>query len=257
VTTSNSPIRASADDSFGDLSLALEKALVESDYALLSVLKEISPQELSEGLRQLEEKISQNGAKGDLDTLCSASCNREDLLWLSQWFSNETIFQSNEGWMYKPGERTTEAMLGMHSKKLRKLVTQLNKVAVDVERVNRHFQFGVLLSTSRSLSPLWSLQGLLRVYARLLRYATRHFGSGTHTYHNIAKARLTTYIKSRTGNFHDKEVAALISSLSGDEGCYYDATAHSVWRRKHYRRLKDVDPSLVSEGPITGLVRHS
>ncbi|MGA3317577.1 MAG: hypothetical protein ABSC64_14190 [Candidatus Korobacteraceae bacterium] len=225
-------------------SLPLEKALVASDY---EVLRQLPRSEMMAGLSRLEEKISEGVATSELETLRRAGCSRQVLLWLLHWLSNEPIFPLLKNWLYEPGVRTVERLFGITPKQLEKLVTQVNDVATQVEKVNRNFEFGILLSVA-PLDRLWNLSHLLRVYAKLLQDGARHFGRGSDIYHNIAKARLTTYVENRTGNFYDKEVAALVSSVSGKGG--YDETSHRVWRNKHYARLKTVDPLLARLGKL-------
>jgi hypothetical protein len=217
-------------------SLLLERALIEIDYR---VCQQLSHEELTEGLSRLQRKINEGLATKDLQTLCNAKCDRVFLLWLLHWFSNEPIFPLLKNWVYKPGVRTAKQMFGITSKQLRKLVSEMNDIAMQVEKVNRRFEFGILMSVEH-LWPLLSLQRFLRLYSKLLQDGARHFGRGSDGYHNIAKGRLTTYVRIQTGKFHDKEVAALISAVSGNEK--YDETSHRRWRGKHYERLKTVDP---------------
>jgi hypothetical protein len=232
---------------------SLEQSLVEGDYALLSVLREYSPDQLRLGMGRLESLITNWGADKDLEDLCLANCAREEILWLLHWFPKKAIFHSNDGWLDKPGVKTTKALLGLTPGQLRGFVSHLNKIAIRIELVNHKFEFGVLLATSKQLFPLWHLQRLVRAYAALLQDAARHFAGGSHIYHNVAKARLTTYVLHKTGDYHDKEVAALISSVSEDAKFHYDDTAHRMWRKKHYQRLRMIDPLLLKHGPMAEL----
>lgn len=246
------------DDEFDfRVSLAWERLVVQRDYHLLAFLKRSSPDELREGLEKLKKMIREQGATSHLDKLCSLGCNRGDLLWLLHPFSNEPIFKDG-GSSNKPGIGSIEVLFGISSKKLRRLIKKLNELATQVERVNEQPEFGALLGTP-PLYPAWRLPRTLRTYAKLLRYGARYFASNSDIFHNIAKARLTSYIGSRsisrtklkTKNFHDEEIAALISAMSGDEDLRYDATAHRVWRKKHYGRLYLLDRNLDSHDPLT------
>jgi hypothetical protein len=218
-------------------SLLLERSLVEIDYQFC---QQLSDEEMGKGLSRLQGKISEGLATEQLKTLCAAKCDRLRLLCLLHWLSNEPIFPIFKNWLYKPGVRTIEGLFGITPKEVKKLVTQVSDVATQIERVNRKFEFGILL-LAEPLKALQALPGFLRVYAKLLQDGARHFGRRSDIYHNIAKARLTAYVKFQSGRFHDKEVAALISSVSGNE---YDETDHKTWRHKHFGRLKLVDPSL-------------
>jgi hypothetical protein len=218
-------------------SLLLERSLVKIDAQFC---QHLSDEVLAEGFSRLKDKIKEGVAAKGLETLCAANCDVQRLLWLLHWLSKEPVFPIFRGWAYKPGVRNVEGLFGMTSKKLRRLVTQINAVAAKVERVNRKFEFGVLL-LAEPINALQRLPDFLRVYAKLLQDGARHFGRRSDVYHNIAKARLTAYVKFRSGRFHDKEIAALISAVSGN---VYDETDHRTWRRKHYRRLMLVDASV-------------
>jgi hypothetical protein len=54
---------------------------------------------------------------------------------------------------------------------------------------------------------------------------------------NFAHERyaITTYVKQATGRFHDREVAAIISAVTGRR---YDEDAHRQWRRRHFKKIK-------------------
>jgi hypothetical protein len=218
-------------------SLLLERSLVHIDAQFC---QQLSDEELAKGFSHLQRQISEGVAAKALETLCAAKCDFLRLLWLLHWLSKEPVFPVFRNWLYKPGVRTVEGLFGITPKELRKLVARVNDVAAQAERVNRKFEFGILLS-AEPLTPLQALPGFLRVYAKLLQDGARYFGRRSDIYHNIAKARLTAYVKFQSGHFHDKELAALISSVSGNE---YDETDHKTWRHKHYERLKLVDPSL-------------
>jgi len=253
VTTYKAAI--AGDDEFDPrVSLAWEKLLVQRDYERLSSLKRSNPDELREGLEKLEKVIREEGALGHLDKLRLVKRDRRVLLWLLHPFSNESIFR-NVASSNKPGIGSIKALFGVSSKELRRLIKKLNELAIQIETVNEQSEFSDLLGTG-PLYPAWRLPRTLRTYSRLLRYGARHFAANSDIFHNVAKARLTSFVTSRSKrktkrgatNFHDEEIAALISAASRDGNLHYDATAHRVWRKKHYRRLYILDPNLDSHG---------
>jgi hypothetical protein len=251
-----------ADDQFDPrVSLAPERVLVDLDYrVLLSLLKD-SPDKLRQGLEELERMIRKSGAVSYLDRLCAANCDRRALLWLLHPFVPEPVFKIAR-WSSKRGAGPADVFLGITSKERKKLINKLSEVATQVEIVNAQPQFGSLLMLSRSLYPTSRLPRTLRTYAKLLRYAARYFAGNSHIYDSVAKARLTTYVqtgigrsdlvpKMRSRQFHDEEIAGLISSVSNDQDCRYDGTAHRMWRRKHYHRLNMLDPDVKIHGLFT------
>jgi hypothetical protein len=254
VTRSKAAVEG--DDEFDPrVPLAWEKLLVKLDYELLSSLKRNRPDQLRAGLQELERKIGAEGATIYLDKLCSVGCDRRDLMWLLHPFSKEPNFK--DAGSFKPGIGSIKSLFGISSKDLRRLINKINELATQIESVNEQPEFGALLGT-RPLYPAWRLPRTLRTYVKLLQYGARHFAANSHIFHNIAKARLTSYVESRSAeprlkrtNYHDEEIAALISAVSGDADLHYDATAHRVWRDKHYRRLCALDPDLDIYGPLT------
>jgi len=218
--------------------LFLERALIVHDYQLR---QHLTDEEMREGLSCLEKKIRDCRATKELKTLCDDKCDRILLLWLLHWLSKEPVFAAFKNWLYKPGLRTVAQLFGITTKKLRKLVAKMKDTATQVEKINRRFEFGILL-LNEPLTQLQNLPSHLRLYAKLLQDGAQYFGRGSAIYHNIAKARLTTYVRISTGSFHDKEVSALIAAVSDNEN--YDETSHRQWRKKHYERLKLVDPDL-------------
>jgi hypothetical protein len=257
VPVTKSKAAVAGDDEFDPrVPLAWEKLLVQLDNELLSSLKRNSPDEFRAGLQKLERKIGAEGATVYLDKLCSVGCDRRDLLWLLHPLSKEPIFK-DVGSSNKPGIGSIEGLFGISSKDLRRLIKKINELAAQLESVNEQPEFAALLGT-HPLYPAWRLPRTLRTYAKLLNYGARHFAANSHIFHNIAKARLTSYIESRSAepslertNYHDEEIATLISAVWGDADLHYDATAHRVWRDKHYRRLRALDPDLDIYGPIT------
>jgi hypothetical protein len=109
---------------------------------------------------------------------------------------------------------------------------------------------------SKPLYPAGRLPQTLRTCARVFQYAAKHFAGNAHIYDSIAKARLTSYVLTKVESsythprkrmrreFHDKQIAYLISAVSGDKDSSYDDHAHGIWRRKHYPRLSPLDPEI-------------
>jgi hypothetical protein len=248
--------------------LALERVLVERDYFVLSSMLKDDPKRLCQGLEKLEKTIADNGATDSLDDLCAAHCDRRVLLWLLHPFSKARVFK-DALWSEQPGPRTVEAFFGLTSKDLDSLIKDMNAVAGQLDIVNGKVEFSSLLMMNKQLYPVWRLPHTLRTGVTVLQCASTHFARNTHIYHNIAKARLTSYVIAKVESsyalprrkirreFHDGEIATLISAVLDDEKCRYDSTAHRMWRQMHYQRLSMLDPyvdeklpRLISNSPL-------
>jgi hypothetical protein len=213
------------------------------------------PKRLRRGLKRLETKIAKNGAIDRLDELCAAHCDRRVLLWLLRPFSKTRVFK-HALWSEQPGPGTVKAFFGLTSKELDSLIKDMNAVAGQLDIVNGKVEFSSLLMMNRRLYPVWRLPHTLRTGIKVLRYASTHFTRNTHIYHNIAKARLTSYVKEKVeslyvrprkrkrGEFRDEAIATLISAVSGDKNFRYDSASHRMWRQQHYQRLCLLDPDV-------------
>ena len=78
----------------------------------------------------------------------------------------------------------------------------------------------------------------LRAYVRVLNL----FGSASaqakiHSPEAFGKYLLSGYVKHITGEFHDAEVSALISSALREE---YSEEAHRMWRSRNYKQLNSL-----------------
>jgi hypothetical protein len=250
--------------------LALEKVLVERDYAVLLSMVRDDPERLREGLKKIETTIADNGAADCLNDLCDAHCERRALLWLLHPFSRPRTFK-DALWSEKPGPGSMEAFFGLDSKKLDSLTKELNAVASQLDIVKEQVEFSSLLVLNKSLYPVWRLPQTLRTCADLLRDTSKNFAGNAHIYDSIAKARLTSYVlatvessytqprKRKWREFHDQQIAYLISAVSGDKDFSYDDAAHRVWRQKHYERLRMLDPNVEQKLPglISALLSNS
>jgi hypothetical protein len=223
------------------------------------------PEKLREGLEKLKKTIADNGAADCLNDLCAAQCDRRALLWLLRPFSRAQIFK-DKLWSEKPSPGSMEAFFGLTSKKLDALTKELNAVATQLDVVKGQVEFSSLVMLSKPLYPVWRLPQTLRTCAKLFQDASKHFAGNAHIYDSIAKARLTSYVlatvessysytqprKRKRREFHDQQVAYLISAVSGDKDFSYDSSAHRVWRQKHYQRLSMLDPDV--EQKLPGLI---
>ena len=227
------------------ISLIVERMIIRRDYELRSHLLRHDPAELKAGLRRVEGMMKTKIAVADLDKLCLANCDWDFLLWLLYPLSSKSVFPKVQSASQLVG--SLEDIFGLTSRDFSRLLSSLDALGKQIECLNERAIFDSLFS-----GP-WRHAGrlprTLREYARLLQYAAQHFAGNAQGYDNVAKARLTSYVlachpasgRSERQNWHDSEISSLISEVSGKE---YDAVAHRMWRRKHYQRLKLLDPDL-------------
>jgi hypothetical protein len=65
-----------------------------------------------------------------------------------------------------------------------------------------------------------------------------------HSAESLPKYLLSAYVKQATGDFHDREVSALIGSALGTG--IYDETAHRMWRSRNYEQLDKTSSALAN-----------
>jgi hypothetical protein len=243
--------------------LALEREVVSNDYAVLSSMLKDDPKALRDGLSKLEKQVADHSATDYLNKLCASSCDQRALLWLLHPFSRPRLF-ADALWSSSPGPGSIESLLGLGSEELHRLTKRMTEVASQLDRVNEQNEFSALLMKSKALCPVYLLPRTLRTGARIMQYAAKHFAGNSHIYDNIAKARLTSYVlakiessyssprRKKHREYHDEDIAGLISAVSGDKYSHYDSVAHRMWRGKHYRRLAMLDPEI--EQKLLGLI---
>jgi len=155
------------------------------------------------------------------------------------------------------------------------IIRSLTKAATALEEVHEKFIDTTLQDLSASLDPdlrrLLSLDPLLpegqrltpewpevapaphpATIVRALRFYARFFGmvealsaeTQAHSAESLPKYLLSAYVKQATGDFHDREMSALIGSALGTG--IYDETAHRMWRSRNYEQLDKTSSSLAN-----------
>ncbi len=212
------------------------KALMDWDGASLKVIGETRPDDLRLALTKVEAKIKESSETDSLKTLCRSGCQKIMVLWLLHPLLPTPMFPILEGIFNWPGPRKSEALFRRKSSEIGKIINRLRKTADEMEALNLDFEFRYLLTDGGpELRNLWDLPHSVRNYAEFVQSVARYFGKGSEGVYSIVKARFTAYVRHQTHSFHDKEVAALIGSVMDKD---YSDSDHSVWRRKHYRRLE-------------------
>ncbi len=252
--------------------LLFERALIDVDNEIFRLLPN---QEVERELSRLEKVVRKMGSEQDLLSLVNAGCQKQKLLWLLGQFDRRHLLRSlqSEGRKidfpiqgYGPG--SVMALFGISPRGLQKLWTQIEKTAVQIEKINKQRLISYLLTYSASeLKNYRELPDALLAYSQLLQRGAQSFGNRSHPFLNAVKARLTRYVvnsangdlfekkrarhnKKKAENmwddpsancFHDKEVSALIAAMTGND---YDGSTHKTWRGKHYKRLRSIDSDL-------------
>jgi hypothetical protein len=203
-------------------------------------LKPTNTNETLKRLSRLESLIKRHGSEPDLKELISVGCDRNAMLWSLGFSSGNPVDDALDGWFNKPSPQTLEALFGLNGRKFSALKSGLLKSADQINAINRRFEFGILLGTPhlRLFSPL---PHLLQGYVSLLELAANRLCRGAHLYANMGKAVLTLYVKRRTGRFHDREVAALLAAVHGNN---YDESSQRSWRTEQKDLLSRLDKSI-------------
>jgi hypothetical protein len=119
-----------------------------------------------------------------------------------------------------------------NSGELKKLLKQIETIALKIQSLNLDFDFNFLLPCGRpELVKFWELPDTINNYVKFMKHIAQHFGKGTEGMFNLAKARLTAYVKARTGHFHDAEVAALVGAVMANDYCETDHRKWLKWNR--------------------------
>jgi len=197
------------------------------------------------------EWLSRWGCEADFKTLRKAGCSEVSLV-TALW-----IIHSGPSW-----SNTWQVVVG--SKRHREqTISALEKSVAALERLENSFDVALSLgsgrrrqmkspeatngviseanlgeSKSRSIPSPPVLIRALRTYARVLKgfddVARR---TGIHSPEAFGKFLISEFVKTATGDFHDREVAALIGGALRET---YTETAHRMWRSRNYKRLEAV-----------------
>lgn len=201
---------------------ALVEGYVWLDRSLLFRLQ--NDRELTSAFQGVLDAVStlleKRGAWDDLENLCQAGCEREEVLWLLG------------GCDGVPGITSSEGLFGRGADELRKNLRDIRHAADVISNLNRQ-PFGHLLRGSISLGSLPDLPEHLRLYAAAVGAAQADF-VGSDWYLNIAKARLSDHVTYKTDagrtRKRDKEISSLIGAITNTS---YGADAHRRWRHQH------------------------
>jgi hypothetical protein len=204
-------------------------------------------------LSMLESEIAkQNKAKAALQKLLADRCDRGLLLRSLGLSCGRPVDSIFDGWFTKPGPQSLQGLFSLESRAFSTLRDLLLEAADRIDGINRHFEFGILL-TAHDLQMFQGIPSLLQGYVSLLDLAAKRLAGGAHFYRNMGKAILTLYVKQETGRFHDPEVAELLAAVKGSDN--YEARGHIKWREEQKKLLSNLSPVI----PIftSGLVRDA
>lgn len=168
------------------------------------------------GLGQLRAMIKKNRvADNSFIELCSGGCKEAQLVWILATCSDE------------PTPERVDQLLGVNDRQLKALVKSLRKEAGRVDKINDQ-KVRVLLKDAGLTHP-FLLPSRMRDYAELLELLARLRWT---VYWTAAKVRLVAYVRERTNQFHDAEVAEILATLLNRQD--YTEKAHAAWRRRHF-----------------------
>lgn len=195
-------------------------------------------------VRKGMECLSGFGGRQPFDKLCKARCNQSYLAILLY------IIRSGPSW-----SNTWRLVVGSQ-RRLKQTIAILEKAASALEKLDKAFEGALALGPHQfppvsnnpssdlkqfegdsGIAPL-TIAGALRAYIRVLRLlGTASTNAKIHSPEAFGKYLLSSYVKLRTGSYHDAEVSALISSALREE---YGELAHRMWRLRNWKHLDAV-----------------
>jgi hypothetical protein len=175
--------------------------------------------------KTVEQKLDEWGAKGDLETLVEAGCDRAEILSLLRVLDSQFV---DDSW---------KRLTGLKQKQLRSAVLKFRYCADRIEGLNsRPLMWAAIVYGPSGNPDFYKMPGLLRLYADILEFEIENSRPRKNPLQNTCKALLVD-MALRCGKPYDKEVAGLIGAALGRE---YDTKNHSEWRANHHALLDQV-----------------
>ena len=142
-------------------------------------------------------------------------------------------------WFDQRGPGSLRDLAGLTPRQFGAVKRNLLGSADAIERINAHFQFGILLCAPH-LKYFYPLPRLLRGYVSLLELTADRLGRGTDAYHNFAKAALIAHVHQSTRKYFDGPVSQLIAVVTGP----YSEDTHRQWRKQHRHLFALLDANI-------------
>ena len=219
--------------------LAVNPASIE--LALLMWMSKENWSECEESRKRLsvlESEIAKHAAKGALESLLTAGCDRGALLRSLGLSCGKPVDFVLDNWFTKLGPQSLQGLFGMDGRDFSALKNSLLKASDRIDGINGRFEFGVLLTTSH-LQMFQGIPSFLHGYVSLLDLAAKRLARGAHFYRNLGKGILTLYVKQQTGRFRDEEVSGLLAAVYDNE---YGVINHRDWRNEQKEFFARLSP---------------
>jgi hypothetical protein len=200
-------------------------------------LSDSDREECQRRMSLLEAEIARQEASSALEALAKAGCNRDKLLQSLGLSRGQPVDPIYDNWFTKPGPMSIKALFGLNSRAFDALKESLLKAADSIDAIERHVEFGLLLTTPH-LGVFQGLPRLIQGYVSLLNLAAERLGRGTHFYRNLGTAIFILYVKHQTGRSLHEQVSALLAAARNDDD--YDVMKHHEWMKEHKQLLDRV-----------------
>jgi hypothetical protein len=175
--------------------------------------------------KTVEQKLDEWGAKGDLETLVAAGCDRKEILSILRVLASQFV---DDSW---------ERLTGLKKKQLRSAVLKFRDCADRIEGLNsRPLMWAAIVCGPRGNPDFYKIPGLLRLYADIIEFEIENSGPKKNPLENTCKALLVD-MALQCGKPYDKAIAGLIGAALGRE---YDTKNHCEWRSNHQALLDQV-----------------
>jgi len=168
----------------------------------------------------------------DLQALCDAGCDREEILWLLAGVGDHA----------RPAFASIERLFGRQKRALARALQSITQCAELIANINQH-PFGGFVHATVFGQEFLQLPARLREYAWLIQEGSQAFGHGSHWYSHLTKARLVDHVKAFTGDFRDHAVSCLIDAVLEPKAAYSE-TDQAKWRFRYYRDFSGLDPAV-------------
>ena len=187
-------------------------------------------QVLAEWASEEAQKLTSPGAREDFDELCADGCSPQVLAAIAAVFR------------YSPRSQRFWAMLVGPPEDRQKTKRILENAAATLEDI-----FGAFIAAEDEKDraqfaklgriPLSRLVAELRFHIRFINSAeSLAVDTEAHSLGEVSKYILSSYVKRRTGRFHDRNVSGLIGEIIASPD--YNEVAHRMWRNRNYERLE-------------------
>lgn len=210
-----------------DMTEPLEPSLQQAIYLILTIFKTRGvdlPKALAGWTDRYLEGLGELGADFEIRELLRAGCKKIPLA--AALKGGVVLAQLPSAYYDALGD----------TKRLAQLAEQLETTALLFDGMARQVASAIPPDAALGTTPgPKKMAAYLREYQALARFVPLLMQTANiRKVHDVERHLPTAYVKNATGDWHDREVAALISAATGTE---LDEGAHRVWRNRNFSEI--------------------